>query len=191
MSQSKRSPDSVQKQEKSWVSPQIVRSEQLAKGAIFFVKGLLSDRMSEHIGEEMEAYEIEQFLKERGLGILGFAQNGEAYTIPIAFAYDETEPRCILRFIMGEDSKKQAFVSSTESASLSTYEWDGKDNWKSVVVNGPIRKLANEEMAQAAAIFSNVGEEAALEVFNRPVTEYETEWYELQATEVTGRGRFG
>jgi nitroimidazol reductase NimA-like FMN-containing flavoprotein (pyridoxamine 5'-phosphate oxidase superfamily) len=147
--------------------------------------------MSDHIGEAMESYEMEQFLKDRGLGVLGFAQNGDAYTIPIAFAYDETEPRCILRFIMGEGSKKQAFVSSTETASLSTFEWDGKENWKSVVVNGPIRKLANEEMAEAAALFSTVGEEAALEIFNSPLREYETEWYELQATEVTGRGRFG
>lgn len=39
-------------------------------------------------------------------------------------------------------------------------------------------------------MFSDVGEETALEVFNKPISEYETVWYELDITEITGRGRF-
>lgn len=160
-------------------------------GGGFFGAATLSVHMSEHVGEGMDEFEIEQFLTSRGLGVLGVARDGEAYTIPIAFAYDDAGERCILRFIMGEDSEKSAFVSETERASLTTYEWDSKDDWTSVVVRGPIGKLASEDMAQAAALFSDVGEEAALEVFNDPISEYETEWYELRVEEVTGRGRFG
>ncbi len=147
--------------------------------------------MSEIIGEAMDEHEIGQFLTERGLGVLGFASEGEAYTIPIAFAYDDRADRCILRLLAKEDSTKQEFVATTAVASLTAYEWTGPDDWRSVVARGPLQSLADDEMAQAAALFSDLGAEAALEVFNQPVSAYETGWYELQITELTGRGRFG
>lgn len=138
----------------------------------------------------MDELEIRQFLTERGLGVLGFASDGEAYTIPITFAYDDETGRCILRFLMKEGSKKQDFISMTTVASLTVYEWTGPDNWRSVVARGPLQRLADDEMAHAAALFSDLGEEAALEVFNEPVSAYKTGWYELQVTEITGRGKF-
>ncbi len=147
--------------------------------------------MSEEIGESMDDFEIREFLTERGLGVVGFASDGEAYTIPIAFAYDAEGERCILRFLMGDDSRKRTFVAGTTVASLTAYEWTAPTQWRSVVLRGPLQRLADDELAQAAAIFSDLGEEAALEVFNSPVSDYETGWYELQITELTGRGRFG
>lgn len=146
--------------------------------------------MAHHVGLEVDDYEIEDFLKERGLGVLGLASGNEAYTIPIAFAYDDAASRCIFRFVMDESSLKRDFVSGTESASLTVYEWHDRNEWKSVIIRGPIRQVPDDDLAQAAALFSNVGEEAALEVFNDPVTEYETLWYELNIEEMTGRGRF-
>lgn len=55
---------------------------------------------------------------------------------------------------------------------------------------GSNRRVADSDLAEAATLFSDVGEEAALEVFNEPITEYETVWYELDITDVTGRGQF-
>lgn len=144
--------------------------------------------MSEHIGVELEKEEITQFLQEQGLGVLGFAMEGEAYTIPIAFAYGSG--RCFFRFIMGKNSMKQTFVAETNLASLTVSEWVTKNQWKSVVIRGPIRQVADSDLAEAATLFSEVGEEAALKVFNDPISEYETEWYELEISEITGRGQF-
>ena len=45
--------------------------------------------MSKHIGERMNGAKIDEFLQEEGLGALGFASGGEAYAVPIAFAFDE------------------------------------------------------------------------------------------------------
>lgn len=146
--------------------------------------------MSHQIGVELDRYEIEEFLKERGLGVLGLAREGEAYTFPIAFAYDDAADRCIFRFVMTEDSMKRRFVSKTDTASLTVYEWRTKDEWKSVVVRGPIQQITDEDLAHVAALFSDIGEEAALEVFNDPISEYETGWYEMDITETTARGRF-
>ncbi|WP_137285607.1 pyridoxamine 5'-phosphate oxidase family protein [Halorussus salinisoli] len=138
----------------------------------------------------MDEYETEEFLKERGLGVLGLSKGGEAYTIPIAFAYDDEGGRCVFRFLMSEGSMKRQFVAETDVACLTAYEWRRKDEWKSVVVRGQIRPVSDDDLAQVAALFSDVGEESALEVFNSPISEYETVWYELDISEITARGRF-
>lgn len=146
--------------------------------------------MPPDIGVALDDHEIEQFLKERGLGVLGLASGGEAYTIPIAFAYDEAANRCIFRFIMSEDSDKRTFISETAVGSLTAYEWSRPDDWKSVVARGQLQPIADEDLAHAAALFSDVGEETALEVFHDPISEYDTVWCELEISEVTGRGQF-
>lgn len=146
--------------------------------------------MSPDIGVELDPEEIESFLQEQGLGVLGIARRGEAYTFPIAFAYDRGTDRCFFRFIMDEKSMKRTFAAEADRASLTVYEWATKNQWKSVVLRGQIRQVDHSELSKVATLFSEVGEEAALEVFNKPISEYETEWYELDADEVTGRGHF-
>jgi nitroimidazol reductase NimA-like FMN-containing flavoprotein (pyridoxamine 5'-phosphate oxidase superfamily) len=146
--------------------------------------------MSETVGDAMDEVEIRQFLTKRGLGVLGLAADGASYTIPIAFAYDDDSQRCIFRFLAADDSEKMAFVSQTTVASLTVYEWSGPDDWRSVVLRGPLSKLAEDDMAQAAAVFSDLGAEAALDVFKKPVSAYETGWYEMDIEECTGRGGF-
>lgn len=145
--------------------------------------------MSEHVGTALEQSDIDGFLKDHGLGVLSLADADQAYAIPIAFAYDGEQNRCFFRFIMGEDSRKRDFVATTDRASLAVYEWKTQNQWTSVVMNGPIRPVAESELTVAASLFSDIGEEAALKTFNRPITEYDTAWYNLEPDEITGRGR--
>ncbi|MEF8776984.1 MAG: pyridoxamine 5'-phosphate oxidase family protein [Haloarculaceae archaeon] len=146
--------------------------------------------MTEHIGVAMDDFEVEEFLEHRGLGVLGLARDETAYTLPIAFAYDGSNHRCILRFVMGADSKKAAFAEATETATLTVYAWESKASWQSVNLAGRLRELDSDEIAGAAALFSDVGEEAALDIFNRSLEEFETAWYEFDIVEMTGRGNF-
>lgn len=146
--------------------------------------------MSEEVGRALDEHEIDQLLTEQGLGVLGLGNADEAYTIPMAFAYDSTENRCIFRFITTAESRKSTFAAATERASLTVYEWRRPSEWQSVVISGPLRRIESEELAEAATLFSDVGSESALDVFNAPISEYDTEWYELVADEITGRGRF-
>jgi nitroimidazol reductase NimA-like FMN-containing flavoprotein (pyridoxamine 5'-phosphate oxidase superfamily) len=144
--------------------------------------------MSDQIGDQLSEVEVDEFLEERGLGVLGFADGSEAYTIPIAFAFDGD--RCIFRFVDGETSRKRGFVEATEVASLTVYAWDSKAEWRSVVLRGPLEPIPDADLAHAATRFSEVGEEAALEIFNRPLSELDSAWYELHVEEKTGRGAF-
>lgn len=146
--------------------------------------------MTGEIGVELDEYDVVEFLKRRGMGVLGLARDGDAYTFPIAFAYDEDTERCIFRFVMTEDSTKRSFLERTESVSLTVYEWNGPQDWKSVVINGTIRPVGSADLGRAAAVFAAVGEEAALDIFNRSLSAYETVWYELEPDGITGRGAF-
>jgi nitroimidazol reductase NimA-like FMN-containing flavoprotein (pyridoxamine 5'-phosphate oxidase superfamily) len=146
--------------------------------------------MSETVGDSMDDLEIRQFLTQEGLGVLGLACDDESYTIPIAFAYDEDANRCIFRFLATGDSRKMEYVSETTTASLTAYQWHSPEDWRSVVLRGPLSRLADGEMAAAAALFSDLGAQSALDVFNDPVSTYDTGWYEMRIDEMTGRGRF-
>jgi nitroimidazol reductase NimA-like FMN-containing flavoprotein (pyridoxamine 5'-phosphate oxidase superfamily) len=144
--------------------------------------------MSGQIGDRLSEAEIDEYLEQAGLGVLGFASEGEAYTIPLAFAFDEN--RCIFRFLMGQESEKRDFLADTRTASLTVYSWASKDEWQSVVVRGPLKELPDDELPHAATRFSEVGEEAALEIFNQPISEMDSAWYELVIEEKSGRGTF-
>lgn len=50
--------------------------------------------------------------------------------------------------------------------------------------------MPDSELTEAATLFSDVGKEAALEVFNDPISEYDSEWYQLDVAEMSGRGQF-
>lgn len=141
--------------------------------------------MSKEIGVALDEYETKEFLKKRGLGVLGLSKDGEAYTLPIAFAYNHDDSRFVFRFIMAEESMKREFATETNVASLTSYEWRRKNEWKSVVARGPIHRVPDDELARAAALFSSLGEESALEVFNSPLSEYDAVWYEMDVSEIT------
>lgn len=144
--------------------------------------------MTHHIGDQLDGDAIDAFLNERGLGVLGLAADGRAYTFPIAFAADSEAERCLFRFVMANGSRKREYLSETETASLTVYEWNGPEDWRSVVIHGALSPVDDGELAHVAALFSDVGPEAALDVFNRSLSAYDTEWWQLDVAEVTGRG---
>ncbi len=154
------------------------------------VPGAEVSLMTGKIGTPLDDFEIEEFLQHSGLGVLGLAKDGAAYTIPIAFAYDGDNNRCVLRFVMGQDSKKREFAAATRTATLTVYDWESADAWQSVVLVGTLSELETDDVASAAALFADIGEEAALDIFNQPLDEYETAWYEFSIAEMTGRGAY-
>lgn len=135
----------------------------------------------------MDEYEIDEFLDRQRVGVLAFARNGEAYSVPVAFGYDEGRDRCVFQFIVDETSTKQEYLERTTTASLTVYDWQEGESWQSVVLRGALQPVPTDEIASAASVFSISGEPAALDVFDKPVDEHEPVWYELRIEEKTGR----
>ncbi|SEP20470.1 Pyridoxamine 5'-phosphate oxidase [Halogranum amylolyticum] len=102
------------------------------------------DRFAELQGIEMSGEEAERFLRQQGFGVLSLARENEAYGIPISFGYDDEN----LYFVLlrpGAQSKKEAFIRETETASFLVYDVDDKHDWRSVVVTGRVEPVDDDE----------------------------------------------
>lgn len=123
-------------------------------------------------------------------GVLGRAEGETAETIPIAVADDAGQLPWILRFILGVDSKKRALAVATKAASLTVSQFASPGAWRRVVLAGRLAEIDSEDVAQAAALFSTIGEVAPLDIFARPLEEFDTAWDAVEIAEITGRAGF-
>jgi nitroimidazol reductase NimA-like FMN-containing flavoprotein (pyridoxamine 5'-phosphate oxidase superfamily) len=105
---------------------------------------MVSDSFAGLQGIEMSTDEAETVLRQQGFGVLSLARGGDAYGIPISFGYDGEN----LYFVLlrpGEESKKEAFIRETETASFLVYDVTDKHDWRSVVVTGRVEPVDDDE----------------------------------------------
>lgn len=138
-------------------------------------------------GIEMTTDEIAEFLTRQGHGVLSFGGD-VPYGIPLSFGYDVLDNRCVFQLLSGSDSKKRAALAETDAVNLVAYEWNDVDNWRSVVITGQLLPIESDtpEVVKAADVFAEYGSVVGTEVFNRPLDEMTSDWYELQIEEMTG-----
>lgn len=141
----------------------------------------------EDLGEDVSTEMAESFLTARGHGVLSLANDGDGYGIPLSYGYDPLTDRCIMQFVIGEDGRKREFLETSETVTLTTYEYESDGKWQSVIAMGTLRPLSNDEVAdRAAAIFFN--QAANADTHTRLATEgAETEWYALEIESLVGR----
>lgn len=77
--------------------------------------------------------------------MLSLARDGEAYGVPVSFGYDGTDRLYFVFLRVGEESRKEAFAASTERASFTADDVESKHVWRSVIVHGRIREVADDE----------------------------------------------
>ncbi|MFB6129987.1 MAG: pyridoxamine 5'-phosphate oxidase family protein [Salinigranum sp.] len=139
-------------------------------------------------GAEMPESEVADFLEEVGVGTLAFGTEDGGYAIPMSFGYDRYRDRCVFQFAFEEDSQKRSYVDRGNPVSLSIYEWEDVDDWRSVVVRGTLHPVEEEEeVPQSAGVFASFARIASPEVFRHPLEEIDFEWYELRIERKTGR----
>ena len=135
-------------------------------------------------GVAMDRDEVDEFLREQGVGVLSLADGSEAYGVPISFGYDGDR----LYFFMvrfGEGSEKLDFAESTARASFATYDFPDEHHWRSVVVRGPLEPVPEDDLEAAEdALFDNA-RFANLFPYGEPMTERPR--YRLTVEEVTGQ----
>ncbi|MEA5386398.1 pyridoxamine 5'-phosphate oxidase family protein [Haloarculaceae archaeon H-GB11] len=107
------------------------------------------------LGVEMDAEELAAFLSSHGHGVLSFGGD-VPYGIPVSFGYDPAERRCILQLVFHHDSKKRDYVEESDAASLCAYDWQGPDDWRSVVLSGSLEEIPDDtpEAVDAAGVFA-------------------------------------
>lgn len=134
-------------------------------------------------GRRMTDEAVTDFLNERATGVLALADGRRAYGIPVAFAYDEAAERAIFDLGFAPDSRKRSFLEATEEVCLTVYEHADSDDWRSVVMTGPLRELSAEEVDDdLEAWFHAVAGD--IDVADGDL---ELQWYALEAQERSGR----
>jgi uncharacterized protein len=134
-------------------------------------------------GKRMGVEEIDRFLTEQATGVLCLTNDQTAYGIPVAFAYEAESERAVLDLGFARESKKREFIEATDEVCLTTYEWSEPHNWKSVVMSGSFEELEDDEVDyETEAWFHTVAKD--IEVEERSL---DLQWYELRATELSGR----
>jgi hypothetical protein len=97
-------------------------------------------------GNAMDDQTARQFLAEQGFGVLSLADDGEAYGIPITYGFD-AEADCLYFVYLrpGETSRKERFSEATERASFLTFDVPSRDEWRTVIVEGTLRAVDDDE----------------------------------------------
>ncbi|MFD1597446.1 pyridoxamine 5'-phosphate oxidase family protein [Halobellus rarus] len=139
-------------------------------------------------GIEMSDGDVAEFLTRQGHGVLSFGGD-VPYGLPISFGYDVLHNRCVFQLVFHEGSEKRARLDDSSHVSLVSYEWNGPDDWRSVVITGTLAPIEDTDSAalDASEVFAEYASVAGLSVFDRPSAELDPEWYELQIDELNGR----
>ncbi|WP_144924112.1 pyridoxamine 5'-phosphate oxidase family protein [Halorubrum salsamenti] len=86
----------------------------------------------------MSESDIDGYLRAGEYGVLGLANDDDAYAVPLSYHYDGD--RFLLRVSEHDgESEKVDFLETTETATFVCYEASTNESW-SVHVRGPIRK---------------------------------------------------
>ncbi|QDX39461.1 pyridoxamine 5'-phosphate oxidase family protein [Salarchaeum sp. JOR-1] len=141
---------------------------------------------------ELERPAVDQLLRANGTGVLALTNgtgvlaltNGpDAYSFPESFGYDGEA--LYFQFVYDEDSKKMAFLETTDTASFTVYTTDPPE---SVIVTGPIEKVPEADRTVAAAV---IAENAEIPTLNTDPEKHPREltfdFYRLLPRELSGR----
>ena len=144
--------------------------------------------MSVHLyGSRMEREEAVEYLQETGVGTLAFGSEAGGYALPMSFGYDGSNDTCVFQFAFDEGSEKWSYIETGNPVTLCVHSRESVDDWKSVLVRGPLEPIPSEEQTRASAIFASQAKVASTDVFQKPMQEIEFGWYRIDIEEITGR----
>lgn len=127
---------------------------------------------------EMSPSEIREFISEQGHGVL-ILTSDEPYGIPISFGINNGT--IITQLLSTEDSRKQRLLDENINVSLVVYEVNGPFDWRSVIIEGKLRRFDDPPTKQELKVFTTDAKSVDLSVFNKEDdSELEGNWYTFE-----------
>jgi nitroimidazol reductase NimA-like FMN-containing flavoprotein (pyridoxamine 5'-phosphate oxidase superfamily) len=140
-------------------------------------------------GAPMATPQIAEFLERQSTGALSFASPGDddpPYSIPVAFGYDAAADSVVMQFLVHGDSEKATYLDDDRPVSLTVYDREYADGYRSVVLTGRLSAIPEDGIPHAKAVFDKYGPNGAVNLFPDR-DDYHVEWVALQDAEKTGR----
>jgi len=95
--------------------------------------------------EPMSDLRIREFLTDRGVGVLGLADGGTPYLIPMSSGYDGGDALSFPYLLFGPESRKQELSDRAEKARFLVYHARSVHSWRSVSIVGSVDPVAGDE----------------------------------------------
>jgi nitroimidazol reductase NimA-like FMN-containing flavoprotein (pyridoxamine 5'-phosphate oxidase superfamily) len=126
------------------------------------------------------------FLDGNDHGVLSLGVDDRGYGFPISYTYDGETDRVVLGFVGAPGSKKRAFATGTDEATLTVFTHDDVDSWRSVVVEGPLRAIGEGDGSHSVPdiVFRRESGDDGGEIAN--LDQFDRTWYELRIESITG-----
>jgi len=104
---------------------------------------MTQDTYGQWMGTPMDRRDIDALLRSEGWGVLSLASGDEPYSLPISFGWDGE--RVYFAFLVDSPtSRKTEFVADDRTGRLLVTDVDGRFDWESVAVTGPLRSLERD-----------------------------------------------
>lgn len=131
--------------------------------------------------------EVAELLDDHRVGVLGLADGGRAYTVPVEYHFDGE--RLWLRLSDDGRSRKLAYLERTTEPQFLVYGHGGPyDSW-SVLVTGALREVDPEAAGIDAATVNDWF--GPLRVFDEVVQDLEIRLFEFVVDSMVGRATIG
>lgn len=146
-------------------------------------------RESGLLGAESSLDEVGELLERAEFGVLGLASDGQAYTVPLSFGYDEELTALYFMCAFEPDSKKRAYMEATETATFVVADSALPDSWASIFFEGTLARVPEDESEDAYAALAAHAAFPASYTFAEYIESYDIEQalYEFEVDRVTTR----
>jgi nitroimidazol reductase NimA-like FMN-containing flavoprotein (pyridoxamine 5'-phosphate oxidase superfamily) len=111
------------------------------------------ESLTEHGIEQMAGSEIESFLSNQGIGVLGLDGGAVPYLLPMSFGYGDDA--LYFTFVVNGESQKERLARQTDRAAFLVYDAATPFQWQSVALTGSITRLPADEWDDFAGVMEN------------------------------------
>jgi nitroimidazol reductase NimA-like FMN-containing flavoprotein (pyridoxamine 5'-phosphate oxidase superfamily) len=95
--------------------------------------------------KELDEPTARAFLGSHRFGVMALAREGEAYTVPLFYAYDG-----LALFFHSRHGEKDEFLAGTRQACFVVVDYQGDSDWTSVEARGPVHRVQTNSEADRA-----------------------------------------
>jgi nitroimidazol reductase NimA-like FMN-containing flavoprotein (pyridoxamine 5'-phosphate oxidase superfamily) len=98
---------------------------------------------------ELDESEIDDVLREVGVGVLSMSADGMPYGVPLSFGYDGTDRLYFIFLGATTELRKETYAEQSEVANFTTFDINPDGSWRSVIVTGPLDRITIDEWETA------------------------------------------
>ena len=113
------------------------------------------DELQESDTGRMTDDQIREFLTERGVGVLGLADEDVPYLLPMSFGYDGERTLYFVFLLFGTESRKETLVRQAARGRFLVYGADSMHDWRSVSMVGAIQAVDADRWSDLQAAMEN------------------------------------